>query len=109
MAKYKNVKCEYDGMKFDSQAEMRRYKILDTWQRCGHIKCLTLQRAYILAPAVRLNGRTKPALKYIADFTYCDSAGALIVEDVKGVITAVYRVKKHLMKSVHGIEISEIK
>jgi hypothetical protein len=32
-----------------------------------------------------------------------------VVEDVKGAVTAEYRIKRHLMASVHGIEIREIR
>lgn len=110
MSKYKNKKCEYAGHKFDSQAEMRRFKVLEIWQQCGHITELTRQRVFVLAPAVKLSGKTKPALRYIADFSYLDGqTGAQIVEDVKGVITAAYRIKKHLMAHLFGIEILETK
>ena len=49
-------------------------------------------------------------IKYVADFVYQEK-GQLVVEDVKSKMTRnlpVYRLKKHLMKSVHGLEIREI-
>jgi len=49
-------------------------------------------------------------VKYVADFVYQEN-GQLVVEDVKSTMTRnlpVYRLKKHLMKSVHGLEIREI-
>ncbi|MCG4607161.1 hypothetical protein L0O74_12605, partial [Bifidobacterium longum] len=54
--------------------------------------------------------RAKPALRYFADFTYLKD-GVQVVEDVKSVATrklASYRSKKHMMKSVHDIDISEV-
>jgi hypothetical protein len=56
-----------------------------------------------------INGRKKPPLRYFADFTYFDvQKNSKIVEDFKGgVLDPVYKVKRHLMKSVHGIDILE--
>lgn len=63
-----------------------------------------------LAPAVRLHGekRLKPALRYVADFRYYyfdPRLGHFVVEDTKGRDTPVSRIKRHLMKSVHGIDV----
>jgi hypothetical protein len=45
---------------------------------------------------------------YVADFSYIDvRAQKYVVEDVKGVLTPVYRLKKKLMMAIHGIEITE--
>ncbi|MFR5079104.1 MAG: DUF1064 domain-containing protein [[Clostridium] innocuum] len=46
-------------------------------------------------------------IRYIADFTYNDRNGQLIVEDAKGVKTPVYRLKRRLMAELKGIEIKE--
>ena len=57
-----------------------------------------------------LDGKAKPAVRYVADFVYQEQ-GAQVVEDVKSVVTRkhpVYRLKKHLMKHVHGIEVREV-
>ena len=106
MTKYNNKKVIVDGHKFDSNKEALRYKFLKKIQEIGEIKELELQKSFELAPSVIINGRKKPALKYKADFTYIHK-GQWIVEDVKGVLTAVYKIKRHLMKSVHGIDILE--
>lgn len=44
---------------------------------------------------------------YRADFTYHDRNGNFVVEDTKGKITDVYRIKRNLMLSVFGIKILE--
>ena len=111
-AKYKNQKIECDGLKFDSKKEAQRYKVLRDMQKDGVIGELQCQTVFILADAVKYSGepRKKPALRYLADFTYTLN-GALVVEDVKSDYTRslpAYRIKKHLMMSVHGIEISEV-
>lgn len=106
--KFNNVKTEIDGITFDSKAEAARYYELKLLQRAGMIADLRLQVPFVLAPAVKLDERTKPALRYYADFVYFRD-GKQIVEDVKGQRTQVYKIKQHLMKSVHGIDIVEIK
>lgn len=110
--KYKNRKIENEDGKFDSAKEYRRFKELQILQRAGVISDLTCQTTYVLAKSVKLSGeaRAKPALRYVADFQYVEN-GNLVVEDVKSKITKenpVYRIKKHLMMSVHGIEIVEV-
>lgn len=65
-------------------------------------------RRITLAPKVTIGGKLKRVMYYIADFCYRDEQDRLIVEDVKGVRTAVYRVKIHLLKHIHGIDVVEI-
>ncbi len=99
------------GIKFDSKAEAKRWDELLLLMRAGHIKDLSRQVPFILAPAVDLGeARKKPALRYVADFVYFDSkTGARVVEDVKGMATDAYRIKRHLMATVHNIIVKEVK
>ena len=109
--KYGNKICNYDGFKFHSIRERNRYIVLKEKQNKGQIKGLKLQVVFVLADAVVLDGRKRPALKYVADFVYDDvtSGQAIrIVEDSKGFRTADYRIKRHLMMSVHSIEVKEV-
>ena len=110
--KFNAQKIEKDGMKFDSQKEFKRYIELTAQMQRGEISELQCQVKFELAPKVKIAGekRAKPALRYFADFTYM-SNGKLIVEDVKSVVTrklASFRNKKHLMKTVHDIDIKEV-
>ena len=103
---------ELDGFTFDSQKEARRYTELKLLVRVGEISELELQKSFVLAESVKFNNepRAKPAIRYVADFAYMEN-GVMIVEDVKSKATKslpVYRMKKHLMKSVHDIDIQEI-
>lgn len=50
----------------------------------------------------------RPPLRYVADFVW-EEGGKTVVADVKGVAVDVYKVKRHLMKAVHGIDILEIR
>lgn len=114
MMKYRNKKVSYNGLSFDSKKECERYQHLLALQHAGAISKLQLQAKFILAPSVKLHGekRAKPAIKYIADFAYVvNKTGEQVVEDVKSKATAkdkVYRIKKHLMKAVHNIDVVEV-
>ena len=99
--KYRNEPTEVDGHRFASLAEARRYMDLKRLQDAGEISQLRLQPRY---PIV-INGI--PVCVYVADFSYIGSTG-IVVEDVKGVRTAVYRLKNKLMRAVHGIDITEV-
>ena len=106
--KYGAKKCFIGAQRFDSKAEGKRANELMLEALAGTITDLRFQVAYALAPAVVINGRRKPPLRYVADFVYIRD-GVEVVEDVKGMLTAVYRIKRHLMKSVHNIDILETK
>ena len=69
----------------------------------GEIFGLLLQPRYIL----EVNGIH--IAKYVADFWYADLLSNInVIEDVKGVRTREYIIKKKLMKAIHGIEIVEV-
>ena len=107
-SKYRNQKVEIDGIAFDSAKEGRRWAELQTMLKTGAIGNLERQKVYVLAPAVILQGRKKPALRYVCDFFYTTADGAEVVEDVKSKITRenrAFRIKQHLMKTVHNIEL----
>lgn len=106
MNKYRNQKTTIHGKTFSSKRESQRYCELLLLERSGAICELKLQVVYILAPSVVIHGRKRPAMKYICDFVYVQD-GKEVCEDVKGMRTAVYICKRHLMKSVHGVEIKE--
>ena len=106
MNKYGAKKTELDGMTFDSKAEARRYTDLILLEKAGQISGLTCQVPFELAPSVKYQGdkRAKPPLRYVADFVYCEN-GVIVVEDCKGVLTDGFRIKRHLMKWVKGIDV----
>lgn len=99
-SKYGNRKTKVGDLTFDSRLEADRWKELCELQRVGKIGLLKRQRSFILA----VNGVS--ICRYRADFTYVEN-GALVVEDAKGFLTDVYKLKKRLMKAVYGIEIRE--
>ena len=113
-SKYNSTKVVIDGHTFVSKKESQRYRDLKLMVRAGLITALRLQVSYVLAPPAKLKGekRVKCAMRYIADFVYFDNEkGVEVVEDVKSPATrrlAAYRQKKHLMKSVLNIDITEV-
>jgi hypothetical protein len=114
-SKYHAVATVVDGIRFASKAEARRYGELKLLEKAGEIRSLVLQPQY---PLVALNecGDATPVGRYVADFAYerflwpgrskeCDT----VVEDVKGVITALARWKIKHVKAQYGIDVQIVK
>ena len=102
MSKYRAIKTIVDNVLFDSKAEAARYNELKLLLKAGEISNL------VIHPPYKLFVNNKLICKYVADFSYYDRFAKLIVEDVKGVKTPVYNLKKKFMLAVHGITINEI-
>ena len=107
--KYRNKPTEVDGIMFDSKKEARRWGELKLLEKAGGISKIKRQPEYHLS----VNGVM--ICKYSADFEYYDHKWCperkLIVEDVKSPATRknpAYRIKKKLMKAIHGIDIVEV-
>ena len=102
-SKYRNVKTVVDGITFDSKAEAKRYGELRLMLDAGEIEDLTMQ------PRYQLDVNGVKVCSYVGDFLYRDVArDRWILEDVKGVKTPAYRLKRKLMIAVHGIEVVEV-
>jgi len=99
-SKYGAVKATVDGIKFDSAKEAARYQVLKTLERTGHIQSLILQPRFDLVINDIKCGF------YKADFEYVNN-GERIIEDVKGMKTPIYNLKKKLVKAIHNIDIYE--
>ena len=109
MNKYRNKKVQVDMYVFDSIAESRRYKELKLLERAGKIQSLELQPHFLLQEAFKKNGRTFRKIEYIADFKYIEN-GKIIVEDVKGIQTDVFKLKHKLFeKKYPDLELRIIK
>ena len=97
-----------DGIVFPSKLEARRYLILREMERDGLIADLRVsanpEHKKQLTWKLEVEGSL--ICKYIADFSYTER-GATVVEDSKGKVTPVYRLKAKLMKAIHGITIRE--
>jgi len=95
MSKYNARATTIDGIRFASKAEARRYTELKLLQEAGEIDGLELQPSFIIWSTNNYKTGKTDRITYIADFKYFQN-GQYIVEDVKGVLTPVYRMKKKM-------------
>lgn len=105
--KYNAKGRRIDGIWFASEAEAIRYMQLKEMQDKGLIDKLSTQVSFRCIVSGHL------ICTYRADFQYMllDERGNSIdrvVEDVKGMITDVYRIKKKLVEAIFTLEIKEI-
>lgn len=101
MTKYsaKRTPCVH-GHTHDSKLEAARCDDLHALQSTGNITRLEMQ------PEFRIAIDGKHVCAYVADFAYF-VADCRIVEDVKGMLTPVYRLKKKLVEAMHGVVVTE--
>ena len=102
------VKSKYGNKKtkgFDSAKEWRRNQELEALQRAGEISELNRQVPFRLMPSYTIADettkqgfRTIREIRYIADFTYRLKNGKKIIEDVKGMQTDVFKLKRKLLE-----------
>jgi hypothetical protein len=106
MSKYNAKRCIIDGHAFASQMEGRRYKELKLLSDAGKIWGLRMQPRYPL----EINGVKIGT--YVGDFEYSEplptGEAERVLEDVKGMPTPVYRLKKKLFEALYGRRIREI-
>lgn len=116
-SKYHAVKTTIDGVTFDSKKEAKRYLELKALQASGEIHLLELQPEFLLVvPSSKSLGPVVLLGEYRGDFRYCECSGgrnncgwcAVVVEDVKGFKTPLYRWKKKHVEAQYGITIREI-
>lgn len=117
--KYHAKRTEVDGIKFASKAEARRYGELKLLERARQIRALRLQPRYALCGLVvdgadcrdvnvgAIVNTRRPIAQYVADFEYEEPHPQLpqthwrvVVEDVKGVLTETYKLKKRLFEAL---------
>ena len=103
--KYRAIPTVVDGIRFASKAEAKHYGELKILEAAGDIKDLELQPEYpIIVNGIRV-------AIYRADFRYMDRTkhGVIqVIEDVKGMRTPVYKLKKKLVEALYGITITEV-
>jgi hypothetical protein len=100
-SKYGNTITHINGFRFDSKKESLRYLVLADMARHGEITKLALQPRF----PVEIAG--KKICTYVADFQYLRD-GELVVEDVKGMKTQVYKLKKKMVEALYDFQITEI-
>ena len=107
MNKYKNIKTQFKGLKFDSRKEMMRYVELEAMQKRGLVEDLRCQ----VKMDVKIEG--KHICDLILDFVY-EMKGITHYEDVKAfngkkfLTTPVFNLKKKLVEAIYQIKIELI-
>lgn len=124
-SKYHAEKVTVNGITFDSKKEARRWLELTALEQAGKIHDLRRQVKYLLIPEQRercteiyksgpKKGQFKPGrvlereCSYYADFDYYAEDGTHVVEDVKGMRTKEYRLKRKMLLYKYQIRISEV-
>ena len=105
--KYNQRGFRLDGRFFHSESEANRYSQLKVMMATGKISRLECQVAY----PVHLDG--EPICTYYADFRYFihDELGSvtdIVIEDVKGMRTVEFILKKKLVQAKHKVKIIEL-
>lgn len=105
-SKYRSKRCIIDNLEFASLKEGRRYVELKNMQQAGLIGGLCMQ-----VPIDCIVNDTT-VCQYLADFSYHNRApdgrlAEVVYEDVKGMRTDIYKLKRKLVAACTGIQITE--
>lgn len=103
-SKYNAVKTIVDGITFDSKREAARYGELKLLEKAGFIRNLELQPQF----EFKLNSDGPVLFRYKADFRYFEGS-VRVAEDVKGVETAVFKLKRKLIEAAFRVKITVVK
>lgn len=96
--KFRAKPCEDDGIKFASLKERKRYRELKFLQEKGEILFFLRQVPFHLQAGV----------KYVCDFVVFWTNGEVTIEDVKGIKTDMYILKKKMVEAIYPITITEV-
>jgi len=99
--KYGAVKTKIDGYTFDSKKEAKRYRELCLLERAGEISDILVHPKYVLQEAfIDIDNNKIRGITYEADFAYIENK-SIVVEDVKGMITAMAKLKIKIFKRLY--------
>lgn len=96
--KFKAKPCEYDDIKFASKKEAKRYLELQSLKKLGEVVFFLRQTPFHLTGGV----------KYVCDYLVFWKNGEVTIEDVKGMRTDMYKLKKKQVETLYPITITEI-
>lgn len=89
--KYKAVRTERDGIKFDSKKEAAYYEKLKLRQQAGEVVLFLRQVPFYLPGGVR----------YVCDFQEFHADGSVHFVDVKGMQTAAFKAKRKMVEEIY--------
>lgn len=96
--KFNAIRTTVDDIGFSSRKEAARYCELKLLQQSGEVVFFLIQ------VPIRLPGK----VKYICDFQVFWADGTVTFEDVKGVRTDMFVLKKKMVEEIYPITIVEI-
>lgn len=105
----KKIKTVFKGKQIviDSKLELKRLNDLLLLERAGKISGLNIQPKFSLMSGFKIrttknkSGKASMSeLSYVSDFIYLAQDGKCVVEDVKGHLTEVYRIKRKLFLNI---------
>lgn len=96
--KFNAKRCEYSGIKFASKKELKRHQELELLQKYGEVIFFLRQVPFHLSGGV----------KYVCDYLVFWASGDVTIEDVKGMRTPMYKLKKKQVQALYPITITEI-
>jgi len=103
--KYNARATTTDGIRFDSLREAERYNELCLLQKAEEVHLLKVHPRFEIIKGFEIDGKKIRPTYYEADFMYWDcKIGRMVVEDVKGVETAVFKIKRKLFLLQHGLQ-----
>lgn len=110
ISKYFNQKTLVDGISFDSKKEANRYKELKLREKAKEIKDIQIHPRFLIWQGFTdREGKKYQPINYEADFKYLEKKqvkGRMIwvevVEDVKGMKTEIYKLKKKMFLSTYN-------
>lgn len=98
-SKYGATKVHVNGIKFDSIVEAKYYVyLLEEKAVRKNIKEIKMQVPFILQEGIKKNGKTILPIKYIADFVVKYTNDITRVIDIKGAVTADFKLKKKMFE-----------
>ncbi|MDU3410115.1 DUF1064 domain-containing protein [Clostridium sp.] len=98
--KYRNIKVEEDGFKFDSKVERDYYLHIKDLKSKGIVEDFKMQEKYLLQEKFKYKNESIREINYMADFVVLYSDGHEEVVDIKGSlfsVDSVFKVKRKLL------------
>jgi len=96
--KFRAIPTELDGIKFASRKEAKRYRELRLLEKSGELLFFLRQVPFHLPANV----------KYVCDFLCFWKDETVTVEDVKGIKTPLYILKKKQVEATYPVSITEV-
>ena len=100
MTKYKNIKVHVAEGDFDSKSEYARWLFLKDKKRQGDITILERQVKYdLVVNCVKI-------CRVVPDFRYTLRNGVTVVDDYKGVLLPISKLKYKLLEALYNIPVN---